>query len=62
MAQNVLDELLTEAQFLLAECEQAECDAAEQLERAEQDRLIQEGVVRGIEMAIERLAGQPAEG
>lgn len=62
MAQNVLDDLLAEAQFLLTECEQAEWDAAEQLKEAEQNRLIQEGIVRGVEMAIERLAGQPAEG
>lgn len=62
MAQNVLDDLLAEAQFLLTECKQAEWDAAEQLKEAEQNRLIQEGIVRGVEMAIERLAGQPAEG
>ncbi len=62
MAQNLLDDLLAEAQDKLDEYERAYFEALAQLDQIENDRQIQVGIVRGVEMAIERLAGQPAEG
>lgn len=62
MAQNVLDDLLAEQQELLTEYEQAYLAALAQLDQIEADRQNQIGVVQGIEMAIERLAEQPAQG
>lgn len=62
MAQNVLDDLLFEQRKILAEYEQAYLAARAQLERIDADRRNQLGVVRGIEMAIQRLAEQPAQG
>ena len=61
MAQNLLDDLLAEAQDKLDEYERAYFEALAQLDQIENDRQIQVGIVRGVEMAIERLAGQPAE-
>ena len=60
MAQNVLDELLAEMKEKLKSCD---FWAAEQTSwTAILEREKQAGVVQGVEMAIERLAGQPAEG
>lgn len=62
MAKNVLDDLLFEQRKILAEYEQAHLAARAQLERIDADRQKQLGVVQGIEMAIGRLAEQPARG
>ncbi len=62
MAQNLLDDLLAEMRDKLTEYERAYLEALAQLDQIENDRQIQVGIVRGVEMAIERLAGQPAQG
>ncbi len=62
MAQNLLDDLLAEERDRLTEYEQAYQAALAQLDQIEYDRQIQVGIVRGVEMAIERLTGQPVQG
>ncbi len=62
MAQNLLDDLLAEMRDKLDEYERAYLEALAQLDQIENDRQIQVGIVRGVEMAIERLTGQPAQG
>ncbi len=62
MAQNLLDDLLAEEQNKLDEYERAYLAALAQLDQIEHDRQIQVGIVQGVELAIERLAGQPAQG
>ena len=62
MAQNVLDELLAIEQAKLESCDFQVAELESRLDCAILDREKQAGIVRGVEMAIERLAGQPAEG
>ena len=62
MTQNLLDDLLAEMREQLIEYERAYLEALAQLDQIENDRQILVGVVRGVELAIEKLTGQPAEG
>lgn len=62
MTQNVLDDLLAEAKAKLEWYDFRVSELKSLLEEADTEQSEQVGVVRGIELAIERLAGQPAQG
>ncbi len=62
MGVNVLDDLLTQLRAVLTQYEQAEREAAQRLQELGQARMMQAGAVRGVEMAIAKLAGEPAQG
>lgn len=62
MAENVLDDLLVQLRAVLERYEQQERELRQALDQVVQNRLMQAGAIRGVEMAVERLAGEVAEG
>lgn len=62
MAENVLDTLLVQLRAVLERYEQQERELRRALDEVVQAKLMQSGAIRGVEMAVERLAGEKAEG